>query len=646
MVRFVTVLVLVLCVATVDAAAQSATRYTPISIPTRDGKTLAADLYSTDTSVARPTILVQTPYNKNYYRLAINIPPQAGGSPFPWDSAHYNYVVLDWRGFYGSTGADVAGYDRGLDGYDAVEWIASQSWCNQKVGTWGPSALGAIQFMTAKHHPPHLVCSVPLVKDFKTKYTDDFYGGVFRREHIETLQTLGLASVDLVLAHPTDDITWQVVERTSDYPDSIAVPMLLISGWFDHFPDDVIRAYYDLRSRSAEPVRARHRLMMGPWMHEGVGKAQQGVLTFPNAAGVSDTAALRFFDYFMRDIANGYENEPDIRYYQMGTNEWRSTQDWYGLARQADTMRLYLITDGVLRTALPPGLFPPDTVRYDPRNPSPTYGGSRLVVPGTYAPAGPQDVTDTVEGRGDVLIYTTPAATEPIEIQGGVTISLSAASDRTDTDFGVRLCDVDANGRSILLTQGIQRLRFRNGLAPKDTAAATPGTVYTVNVVLQNIAHTIMPGHRLRIDITGSNFPAYDLNPNTGGPLYKPGDTLVATNVVHCDGQGISSMSFPVARRTTSVPVAALDGTALGEATPNPFNAGTSIRFTLAQAAHVRLAVYDMLGNQVAELLDAARDAGAAQILWQPSDAIPAGTYICRLYVGDRVLQRSMVLVR
>ncbi|MBS1910574.1 MAG: CocE/NonD family hydrolase [Bacteroidetes bacterium] len=646
MVRFVTLLVLAVLVATADAAAQSATRYIPISIPTRDGKTLAADLYSTDTSVARPTILVQTPYNKNYYRLAINIPPQAGGSAFPWDSAHYNYVVLDWRGFYGSTSADVAGYDRGLDGYDAVEWIASQSWCNQKVGTWGASALGAIQFMTAKHHPPHLVCSVPLVKDFKTKYTDDFCGGVFRKEHIETLQTLGLTSVALVLAHPTDDITWQVAERTTDYPDSIAVPMLLISGWFDHFPDDVIRAYYDLRARSAEPVRTRHRLIMGPWMHEGVGKAQQGVLTFANAAGISDTAALHFFDYFMRGIANGYENEPDIRYYQMGTNEWRATQDWYALAQQSDTMRLYLITDGVLRTALPPGLFPPDTVRYDPRNPSPTYGGSRLVVPGTYAPAGPQDVTDTVEGRSDVLIYTTAPAIEPIEIQGGVTISLSAGSDRTDTDYGVRLCDVDANGRSILLTQGIQRLRFRNGVAPKDTAAGTPGTVYTVNVVLQNIAHTIMPGHRLRIDITGSNFPAYDLNPNTGGPLYKSGDTLVATNVVHCDGQGISSMSFPVARKTTAVPVVASDGTELGEATPNPFNGSTSIGFTLAHAAHVRVAVYDMLGNQVAELLNEARDAGPAQVLWQPSGAVPAGAYICRLYVGDRVMQAGVVLAR
>jgi putative CocE/NonD family hydrolase len=188
--------------------------YYPITIPMRDGKSLAADLYTSDSNMAKPVILVQTPYNKDLYRLAINLPPQAGGT-FPYDSLHYNYVILDWRGFYGSKSATVAGYDRGLDGYDAVEWIAAQRWCDGKVGTWGGSALGAIQFMTAKPHPPHLVGCVPLIKDYKTTYGDFYYGGDYRREHVTTLQALGLTDTTLILAHPTNDLLWQATERLS-----------------------------------------------------------------------------------------------------------------------------------------------------------------------------------------------------------------------------------------------------------------------------------------------------------------------------------------------------------------------------------------------------------------------------------------------
>ena len=227
----------------VSQFANAQTRHRAISIPTRDGKVLAADLYSTDTTVKRPTILVQTPYNKAFYRIAVNIPAQAGASMFPWDTANYNYVVLDWRGFNGSAGVAVTGYDRGLDGYDAVEWIATQPWSNQKVGTWGTSALGLIQFQMARHHPPHLVCAVPLAKDFKTKYTDFYYGGEYRKEHVESLESLGLASSALILARPTYDVTWKAIESGTDYADEIQIPMLSISGWYDHFPDDIFRAF-------------------------------------------------------------------------------------------------------------------------------------------------------------------------------------------------------------------------------------------------------------------------------------------------------------------------------------------------------------------------------------------------------------------
>jgi predicted acyl esterase len=629
--------------------AQSAVSYYPITIPARDGKSLAADLYASDTTVSKPVILVQTPYNKNLYRIAINIPPEAGGSAFPYDSLHYNYVVLDWRGFYGSKSAAVAGYDRGLDGYDAVEWIAAQRWCNGRVGTWGPSALGAIQFMTAKHHPPHLVCSVPLVKDFKTKYTDFYYGGDYRREHVTTLQALGLTDTTLILAHPTSDLTWQAAERLSDYPDSIAVPMLLISGWYDHFPDDVIRAFDDLRRESDPSVRTRHRLMMGPWMHEGVGKLKQGVLEYPNAVGSGDSVALRFFDYYLREIANGYDTQPNVRYYQMGTNEWHATDDWYSLCRAADTLSLYLSEEQSLSEIAPASGTGADTILFDPRNPSPTIGGARLVPPGESVPAGPQDQHDSVESRGDVLVYSTPPLTGDLTVDGGMRVELFVSSDRFDTDFSVRLCDLYPDGRSILMTQGIRRMRFRNGFRPQDTSGIVPFQVYPVTVDLQNIALTFLKGHRIRIDVSSSDHPQYDVNPNTGDRLYTPGSLLVATNQVHRSAIYPSRLLLPLLAIGSSQVEGEGDragaGLAIGEGYPEPFSSSATFPFFLPKQAHCSLELFDLLGNRRRVLIEEEFDAGGHEVRIDGID-LPAGAYIIRLQAGGMGVQKIVQVVR
>ncbi|MEO5930397.1 MAG: CocE/NonD family hydrolase [Candidatus Kapaibacterium sp.] len=640
------ILAILLCAAS-SAVAFPSGRYIAIQIPTRDGKTLAADLYAIDTTTPRPTILVQTPYNKALYRLAGAIPSQAGGSPFPYDSIHYNYVVLDWRGFYASKAADVANYDRGLDGYDAVEWIATQGWNNGKVGTWGASALGQIQFMTAKHHPPHLICSVPLVKDFKTKYTDFYYGGEYRKEHVETLEALGFTPTSVILAHPTNDIVWTAAERATDYPDSIAIPCLMISGWYDHFPDDVIRAFNDLRTRGPVSVRNAHRLIMGPWLHGSVGKAQQGILSYPNAAGVSDSAALRFFDYYLRGIPNGYPDEPVVRYYRMGSDTWRATDDWYRLTAATDTTLFYLSPGGLLSPTIISKAPLADNITYNPRDPSPTIGGARLVPLGTKVLEGPQDLRDVVESRGDLLVYSTPALEQDLEVDGGVAVELYLSSDREDTDIGVRLCDVYPDGRSVLLTQGITRMRFRDGLRPADTSRIGVGQVYPVTVGLQNMAMTFVKGHRIRIDITSSNFPQYAANPNNGGPLYKPGDTLVAVNYVHhSGGTTLSRLMLPTLRPAgVAVNPASAAGYRLEPNAPNPFASSTSISFALPSAGHATLAIFDLAGARVADLFDGDLEAGEHAITWN-ADGFPAGGYICRLRAGGVTLNRPMMIVR
>jgi putative CocE/NonD family hydrolase len=164
---------LVLALACAPFIAQAS--YLESRIPMREGQSLAADLYYVLPLTRKPTILIQTPYNKLLLRNAT----------LPFDLADYYVVIVDWRGFFGSTAAASAGYDLGLDGYDCVEWIAAQSWSDGKVGMYGGSALGAIQFMTARYRPPHLVCAMPTITDFKKGYTNFYWGGDYRKENSE-----------------------------------------------------------------------------------------------------------------------------------------------------------------------------------------------------------------------------------------------------------------------------------------------------------------------------------------------------------------------------------------------------------------------------------------------------------------------------
>lgn len=632
--------ILILCVGLLILPGQSQSKsvnYDSVRIPMRDGKWLAADIYYSDTNIAKPVILIQTPYNKAHYHNEVGNSPE----PFPYDSADYNYVILDWRGFYGSDSAAVTGYDRGLDGYDAVEWIAQRPWCNGKVGTWGASALGLIQFMTAKHHPPHLVCSVPLVKDYKTKYTDYYYGGDYRKEQVTSLEKLGFLTQSSILAHPDYDVVWKYIETTNDYPESLAVPMLLISGWYDHYPSTVIRAFDDMRSRSGIGVRAKHKLIMGPWMHTAVGELQQGVLEYPNAVGVSDTAAQMFFDFYIRNIANGYDGQPVIRYYMMGTDEWRTTTDWHSESNTVDT--LYLCSGGLLSSEADTGSISYDSLMDDPRNPSPTVGGSRFDPFQPSLPVGPQDQRDSVESRSDVLVYTTGILANDLAIAGSVKILLYVSSNRKDTDFSIRLCDVYPDSSSLIVTQGIRRMRFRNSYSAE--SLMVPGNVYVDTITLSDFALTFLAGHRLRVDVSSSDYPMFDINLNNGDSLYKPGDTLVATNYVYHNGVYPSKILLPT--KEAGVEENAVQGFSFAKlgAYPNPFTRHTTLSYSLPVDGKVSLEIYDISGRAVMKLVSSERKAGSYKVDFDVK-RLSSGVYFARLNCGNLLCTTKLVLIK
>lgn len=545
---------------------------TPVvdSIPMKDGRKLAADIYIPSGMSQGPVILIQTPYNRLLYRFGLPI-----GIGNDINASNFIVVVVDWRGFYGSKKAAYPGSpDRGTDGYWVVEWISSQSWSNGKVGTWGPSALGKVQYQTAQKNPPHLTCICPLVAGPQSDYDEYFPNGALRTEYVDQLDALGFGITPTLMAHPYYDATWTFAENLNFYPDSIRVPAFMIGGWYDHNIEVMLPFFSALQIRSPLSVRDKHRLLMGPWVHGGHGTAQvgtsvQGQLNYPNSANTNDSMALLFFDFYLRGISNGWDASPKITYYQMGENLWKQCPSWPpGGTRD---VVFYLHADGSMDHEKPGSAKDSLTFTYDPGDPSPTVGGPTLRPD---MDQGPYDQKPLVESRNDILVFTSETLSENAVLKGKVRVLLKVSSDKVDTDFAIRLTDVYPDGKSMLVNDGIMRMRFRNGFTQAQVAMMVPGTVYDCEIELPNTSMTFLAGHKIRLDITSSNYPRFNRNMNNGGEMY-PGNSidsllnpLVARNTVHMHAARMSSVTIPLEGYSSAVP--AVQASNMFSVYPNP----------------------------------------------------------------------------
>jgi len=519
--------------ATADAGAPDAgpdcseQQFEDVSIPLRDGKSLAAFVRRpTNPDCHLPAILIQTPYNKENAR---SLWFEGDGSSEPlFDSTDYAFVVLDWRGFYGSAGAAVAMPARGEDGYDAVEWIAAQPWSNGKVGTWGVSALCRVQHWTAVEQPPHLVAAVPIFCAINDSYEQYYPGGVLRREYVDTLGFLFGGNV--IEDHPTRDAAWQFVENIYD-PADVAVPMLLVAGWYDLDPIanlDTFRALY------AEDDR--HRLVIGPWMHYAAGGESTGAgraldaqeLEYWDADRTIQRDSLAWFDLQLRGIPNDAASWDPVRYYIDGEERWEAGDSWPppGIG----TTELYLRADGALAAAAPSTgelVYP-----YDPADPSPTVGGQTLRPDLRH---GPRDQAPVL-ARGDAAVFVSDPLTTPLAIRGRVRAVIDVSTAGADTDVAVRLTDVDAGGSHLMIADGIRRLKLRDSFAAASPVVA--GTRYRVEVELTNeLAYTFAVEHRVGLIVTSSNSPRFEINPNTGDDFFADATSPVAVdNTLYLDG--------------------------------------------------------------------------------------------------------------
>lgn len=492
-----------------------------IGIPMRDGKSLAADLYLPPERGAYPCILIQTPYNKKHLGA-----PTASGEGRSGeagrgavadmrsfiDRKRFAYVVMDWRGFFSSKaalqGVNRRTWRRGLDGYDAVEWIARQEWCNGKVGTWGGSALGKQQFATAIERPPHLVCCAPLIAALGQRYEFYYDGGVYREAHARTLDTLGFDLSRRVRETPDRNAPlWKIVRNLTFRPEKIEVPCLMITGWWDHYPDEIIETFEGIIDLSGPEARSHSRLLIGPWDHVSIGLARQGGREFKEAAGASAEAARRFFERFLLGEKNGWEKTPRVRYWQVNETRWHETERWSAIERR--TRKLHLRPEGLLGSEPAEGTR---TYTHDPVNPTPTLGGANL-PPLQHGPRS----QEALGSRADVLAYGTGPLDPPLRINGNVTLAFDFTADRESCDFMARLCDV-RDGIPWLLADAAVRIRT---ITPGENRRATlrfPVTAATVT--------------DLRIFLSSSNWPRYERNPHTGADRWNEKDAKAVTVIL------------------------------------------------------------------------------------------------------------------
>jgi predicted acyl esterase len=505
-------------------------------VPMSDGVELATTVYQPKGSGPFPVIVARTPYNKEGLK----------GEAQRFCRNGYAFVAQDLRGRFKSKGHHAVifhndGWNSPHDGHDTLEWIARQAWCNGKIGSTGGSALGITQNMAAPGAPKALAAQHVAVA-FSDMYRQGAYqGGAFRSGLLENwLKGTGMTEVNLetFVAHPRYDEFWEEFNAESQ-AERVNAPAVFLGGWYDIFVQGTINSFTTIQSQGGAAAKGKCRLVIAP-----IGHGTMNELKYPASAGKLPRCAdsLAWFDATLKGKDNGIVAEKPVHYYLMGDptdekapgNVWRSADNWPPAVVETP---YYLHSGGELSTARPIESGS-RSYKYDPAQPVPTVGGAEL-----GANIGPRDQR-SVEQRPDVLLFTSDVLEAPLEVTGRISARLFVSSDCPDTDFTVKLTDVYPDGRSMLVTDGIIRARFRESFDREKLLE--PGEVVEVPVDLWSTALVFNKGHRLRIAVSSSNSPRFDPNPNTGHAFRADQEQRIATNTLHLSEEYPSHIVLPV----------------------------------------------------------------------------------------------------
>ena len=569
----------------------------------RDGTVLRANVFQPDDGGAGryPVLLTRLPYGKDL--------PLGSAALIPEQAARLGYVVVvqDVRGTFSSDGEFFPMLAEQQDGYDTVEWAARLPGANGEVGMYGVSYFGHTQWAAASQHPPSLRALLPMhtwndtgapnagvvwrngvlqfggevawqlemaLPQLPRRIRDDpqalgraIYALTQEIDHLPAqgfgelpLESFGpLARVGAgealrysIQARENPTLAAQsAVAAAYDLP----LPVFHIGGWYDLFLGGTIANFQAMRAAG----NRQQWLLIGPWTHGNVNHAQGDVdFGFVSGGALLDyqidlmSLSLQFFDHTLKGAANLFNVLPPVKYFLMGANVWKTAEAWPPVEATAQAWYLGsggrangLAGDGTLVVGAsggrPTGAEPADSYVYDPSAPVPTVGGAHQ-LPAVFR-RGPVDQR-TIEQRGDVLVYSSAPLSDPVVIAGPVSATLYVATDAPDTDFVARLVDVYPDGRAIPLTDGVVRLALREGITTR--AEVRPGEVYRVEIDLWSTANAFLPGHRLRLDVTSSNFPRWERNLNTGADCARSTEMRVAHQRVLHDADHPSHVTLYV----------------------------------------------------------------------------------------------------
>jgi predicted acyl esterase len=527
----------ILCLLVFSILLSGCVQQTSYMVPMRDGIHLATDVYLPKKSSSHGVILIRTPYKKNtLFNVLTGI---------SWANHGWPTVLQDVRGTYTSEGNDTVFQNDATDGLDTITWIANQSWCNGRITTFGGSALGIVQYLVAGEHPAALACQYMKVATPNLYKYGMYPGGEFRKNAVEEgMKSRGTSYViPDIIANENSSSDYWLNFTIDDKWQQINVPAIHIGGWYDIFSQGTIVGFIGYQHLAGPGARGKSKLIMGPWTHAGASTTVQGNLTYPKNS--IDNFSLDLFwqmaEEYTMNGSTAFDEWPAVTYYVMGDvddstapgNEWRYADDW---PLPCTERAWYFQADGTLQTVLP-GNNAPFSYTYDPEHPVPTVGGNNLAIA-----AGPYDQR-VVEDRPDVLVFTSPVLTMPYEATGPIKARLFVSSNCTDTDFTVKLTDVYPDGRSMLITDGILRMRNRNGTDHWELME--PGLVYQIEVDLWSTSYIWNTGHRIRVDVSSSNYPRCLNNPNTADGIYKNTTFTVAHNTLYLDSTRSSCLLLP-----------------------------------------------------------------------------------------------------
>ena len=576
-----------------------------LRVPMRDGIRLDTNVFRPSGNFRFPVILIRTPYGKG-----TEIPP--GYSAFL--NHGYAIVMQDVRGRYASQGVFDALKQEGPDGYDTLNWVAGQPWSNGKIGMMGGSYLGIAQWRVALLNNPHLKAIFPVVAG-SDDYFDRFYspGGATKLGHrllwlslnmrapgadtptfdsyvshlplrtsdrAATRQTVKLYQT--ILDHPSYDAFWKEQSVLANI-EGVHVPVFQVGGWYDNYVESDLEAFTALHKTPGQ--EERDRILIGPWAHN-MSIPFDGINFGDDSSAPIRGYQIAWFDRWLKDAHDDVQKfSPEawhakrsivdlapVNIFVMGVDRWRDEQEW-PLARTRYTP-MYLASGGNAKTLAGDGKLEwrmprksaADHFVFDPGHPVPTRGGAVCCDPKIF-PWGPMDQRN-VEKRSDVLVYTSEPLKRDVEVTGPIRVTLYASTSAPDTDFTAKLVDVFPDGVARNLTDGILRIRYRNGLDKSELAK--PGEIYPLSIDAGVTSNVFLAGHSIRVEISSSNFPRFDRNPNTGRPFADETQLETAQQSVYHGAVYASEVLLPVipAAEVTSVSDAHRDSMAKSAVKP------------------------------------------------------------------------------